>query len=144
VKGRPQGDLCSLDVEDTMLSRKTGGSLLAALLALGLSASQASAEDADDRRQRDAIERARVSPKEAAEIALKEIPDGRIVDVDIETVRGTVIYAIEIEKERRLTTVFVDPESGNVLRVKSERDDDNDDDDDDDDDEYDERRRSRR
>jgi uncharacterized membrane protein YkoI len=89
----------------------------------------ASAEDRGDRRQREAVERARVKPNDAAEIARKEVPDARVLDVGVETIRGTVTYAVEVETDRRIRTVLVDLESGKVLDVHSKRDDDDDDDD---------------
>jgi uncharacterized membrane protein YkoI len=92
------------------------------------------AEDREDRRQREAVERAKITRSDAAEIARKEFPNGRVLDVDVETIRGSVTYAVEVEADRRIRTVLVDLESGNVLSVQSDRDDDNDDDDDDDED----------
>jgi uncharacterized membrane protein YkoI len=117
-----------------MCASKIAGTFLAALLVVGLGISQASAEDREDRRQREAVERARVQPNDAAEIARKEFPNGRVLDVDVETIRGTVTYAVEVETDRRIRTVLVDLESGNVLSVRSNREDDDDDDEDDDDD----------
>jgi hypothetical protein len=122
-----------------MFVRRTGGTFLAALLVLGLGVSQAPAEDREDARQREAVERAKVKPNDAADIARRVVPDGRVLEVDVETIRGTVTYAVEIEKDRDIRTVLVDLERGEVLSVRSknedkEDDDDNDDDDDDDDD----------
>ena len=52
-----------------MFARRTGGTFLAALLVLGLGVSQAPAEDREDARQREAVERAKVKPNDAADIA---------------------------------------------------------------------------
>jgi uncharacterized membrane protein YkoI len=117
-----------------MFARRTGGTFLAALLVLGLGVSQAPAEDREDARQREAVERAKVKPNDAADIARKVVPDGRVLEVDVETIRGTVTYAVEIEKDRDIRTVLVDLERGEVLSVRSKNEDEEGDDDDDDDD----------
>jgi uncharacterized membrane protein YkoI len=126
-----------------MLARFTA---LTALLSI-VAGTAAYAEDRKDARQREAVDAAKVKPNDAAEIARRVVPDGKVVDVDVETIKGTVIYAVEIEKDGRVRSVLVDLSSGDVLRVqpKSEDDDDDSDDDDDhddsdDDDDHDDRR----
>jgi uncharacterized membrane protein YkoI len=128
-----------------MLARKTLAALMTVLFALVIVAPAAMA-GRDDARQREAVSRARVKPDDAAEIARREFPGGHVRDVDVETIRGTVTYAVEVETEGRIRTVLVDLESGDVMRVPSDRDDEGDDDhdDDDDDDDFDERRERRR
>ncbi len=119
---------------------------LAALIAItGLTVENAArAEDRKDRIQREAVERAKVRPDDAADIARRVVPDGKVVDVDVETIRGTVTYAVEVEKDGRVRTVLVDLQSGDVLSVQPKRENSGDDDDDDDDDDDGDRRRSRR
>ena len=81
---------------------------LAALIAFtGLTIENAArAEDRKDRIQREAVERAKVRPDGAADIARRVVPDGKVIDVDVETIRGTVTYAVEIEKDGRVSTVL--------------------------------------
>jgi uncharacterized membrane protein YkoI len=127
-----------------MLARKILGILMTVLLGLLIGAPTAMA-DREDARQREAVNRARVKPNDAAEIARREFPGAQVRDVDVETIRGTVTYAVEVETEGRIRTVLVDLDSGDVMRVPSDRDEDDDDDDDDDDgDDDDGRRRPRR
>ena len=89
------------------------------------------AEDRKDARQREAVAAAKIKPDDAAEIARRVVPDGKVVDVDVETIKGTVTYAVEIEKEGRVRSVLVDLQSGDILRVQPKREDADDDDDDD-------------
>ena len=101
-----------------------------AIAALIGSAGLASA-DKKDAAQREAVRQAKVSLADAIAIAQKTIPDGKVVDTDVETVKGVVQYAIDIDKDG-VKTVFVDIQTGNVIRTVSKKDDDDDDDDDDD------------
>jgi uncharacterized membrane protein YkoI len=82
----------------------------------------------------EAIASAKIKPDDAARIAQRVIPDGKLVDVDVETIKGVVTYAIEIEKDGRLRTVLVDLQTGEVLTEVREDDGDVDGDEDDDDD----------
>src|SRR5687768_7064976 len=115
-----------------MFARKIPGILMTVLFGLLIGAPTAMA-DREDARQREAVSRARVTPNDAAEIARREFPGAQVRDVDVETIRGTVTYAVEVETEGRIRTVLVDLDSGDVMRVPSDRDEDDDDDDDDDD-----------
>ena len=76
----------------------------------------AAAEDQKDAAQEEALEQAKVSLDDAIAAARNAIPDGKVVDTDVETVDGVVQYAIEIDKDG-VKTVFVDLQTGNVLRM---------------------------
>jgi hypothetical protein len=105
----------------------------AALVTFVASTSLVSAEDRKDARQREAVEQAKVKMEDAVAVAQRVFPDGRVVDRDVETVKGRVVYAIEIEKDG-MKTVLVDLQSGDVVNVGPKREKRGDDDDDDDDD----------
>jgi uncharacterized membrane protein YkoI len=95
-----------------MSARKVAILVVAAVIAMTGFASA----DQKDREQRDAVKRAKVSLTDAIAIAQKLIPDGKVVDTDIETIKGVVQYAIEIDKDG-VKTVFVDLQTGNVLHM---------------------------
>ena len=72
--------------------------------------------DQKDAAQNEAVKQAKVSLNDAIAIAQKQIPGGKVVDTDVETVKGVVQYAIEIDKDG-VKVVFVDLQTGNVIRT---------------------------
>jgi uncharacterized membrane protein YkoI len=109
-----------------MYARKTA--ILA--IALFLATTGFASADEKDAAQSEAVKRAKVSLNDAVAIAQKQVPDGRVLDTDVETVKGVVQYAIEIEKDG-IKVVFVDLQSGNVIRMVPKRETEDDDDDED-------------
>ena len=68
------------------------------------------------------MKQAKISLNDAIAIAQKAVPDGKVVDTDVETVKGVVQYAIDIDKDG-VKTVFVDLQTGNVIRTVPKKDD---------------------
>jgi hypothetical protein len=79
-------------------------------------------------RERAAVRDARLTLEDAIGVARREIPGGRVVDADVDDENGRVSYAIDIEDRNDIMTVLVDPRTGDVIRVFSEREDDDEDD----------------
>jgi Peptidase propeptide and YPEB domain len=93
------------------------------------------AQDRQNIREWEAVAAAKIRPDDAAQIAQRVIPKGTLLDVDVETIKGEVIYAVELEKDGRVQTVLIDLNTGEVLAEMSDSDGDMDRDEDDDDDE---------
>jgi len=79
-------------------------------------------------RERAAVRDARLTLEDAIGVARREIPGGRVVDADVDDENGRVSYAIDIEDRNDIMTVLVDPRTGDVIRIFSEREDDDEDD----------------
>ena len=92
------------------------------------------AQDRQNIREWEAVAAAKIRPDDAAQIAQRVIPRGRLLDVDVETIKGEVIYAVELENDGRVQTVLIDLNTGEVLAEMSDDDRDVDGDEDDDDD----------
>lgn len=94
--------------------------VLLAVLALFMSVSCAYA-DGGDKREKEA----KVTREEAKEIALRQLPGGTVVDVDLEKKKGKLFWQVEIKSQDAKTKkeVKIDASSGEVLKVKEDTDD---------------------
>jgi uncharacterized membrane protein YkoI len=72
-------------------------------------------------RQMAAVEGAQVSLLDAIAIAEKQLPGGNVVSADAKTRNGIVRWDINIDKDG-VHVVYVDPETGEVVRVARRRD----------------------
>jgi uncharacterized membrane protein YkoI len=108
----------------------------AAILAFAvfLGATGFASADKKDAAEREALRQAKISLNEAIAIAQKAVPGGTVIDTDLETTRGVVQYAIEIDDRDGIKKVFIDLQTGDVTRTVSKKQDDDDDDDEDSDD----------
>jgi uncharacterized membrane protein YkoI len=89
--------------------------------------------DRKDAAEREALRQAKFSLNEAIAIAQRAVPGGTVIDTDLETTRGVVQYAIEIDHTDGVKKVFVDLQTGDVIRTVSKKQEDDEDDEDDDD-----------
>jgi uncharacterized membrane protein YkoI len=121
-------DIDEIGLEVSMRKALMVGALLAAGVAAvvaqgGLSALRGTAEDL--------AARAEVQESEARAVALRAVPGGRIVEVELEDEAGRLIYSIELEAESGVEEVEVDALTGELIGIEHEDDDDDDDSDDD-------------
>lgn len=106
-----------------MNTKLIAGSALTGLVLAGGIASMVSAQTVADQTG--------LTEEQVIEIALSEVP-GEVIEVEAESRRGQDFFEVEIMAEDGTETeVKVDAASGEVLKVKADRDDCDDDDDDD-------------
>ncbi|USK59430.1 PepSY domain-containing protein [Peribacillus asahii] len=63
---------------------------------------------------------AKVSLEEAEKIALKEVANGTITDVELDMENGLLVYEIEVEKKWLEYDLVIDANTGDVLHVEKE------------------------
>lgn len=73
----------------------------------------------DDDRD-DSYPAAKISLEEAEKIALKEVANGTITDVELDMENGLLVYEIEVEKKWLEYDLVIDANTGDVLHVEKE------------------------
>ncbi|MFB5282936.1 PepSY domain-containing protein [Peribacillus sp. Hz7] len=63
---------------------------------------------------------AKISLEEAEKIALKEVANGTITDVELDMENGLLVYEIEVEKKWLEYDLVIDANTGDVLHVEKE------------------------
>ncbi|AZV45122.1 propeptide, PepSY amd peptidase M4, putative [beta proteobacterium KB13] [Peribacillus asahii] len=63
---------------------------------------------------------AKISLEEAEKIALKEVANGTITDVELDMENGLLVYEIEVEKKWLEYDLVIDANTGDVLHVGKE------------------------
>ena len=74
-----------------------------------------------------AVVKAKITLREAVEIALKKIPNGKAVEAELETEDDGIEYEVEIIAEGKHMKVEIDPTTGAVKEVEAEKDEEGDD-----------------
>ncbi len=74
-----------------------------------------------------AVVKAKISLREAVEIALKKFPDGKAVEAELETEDDGIEYEVEVVVGGKHMEVEIDPVTGAIKEVEEEKVDPNDD-----------------
>jgi len=94
----------------------TSAVLAAFILFGGVTLASARDDDNDDAKARAALQNAKVTLSQAIAVAEEKVPGGKAIGAGFDIVNGAGSYVVEIDKDG-IQTVFVDPETGNVLKV---------------------------
>ncbi len=94
--------------------------LLLGVLAVVLSANCAFADGGDKREKN-----VKITREQAKEIALKQLPGGKVVDVDLEKRKGKLFWQVEVKSTdgKVKKEMKIDADSGEVISVKEDNDD---------------------
>ena len=96
--------------------------LLTGIIAIGLLAGCASDSRSKEEKQSAFASRAKISRADAEKAALAKIPDGKIVEGELEEEGGKLIWSFDISRPgtKNISEVHVDALNGNVLGVETE------------------------
>lgn len=74
----------------------------------------------DDDDHYDSYPAAKISLEEAEKLALKEVANGTITDVELDMENGLLVYEIEVEKKWLEYDLVIDANTGDVLHIEKE------------------------
>lgn len=92
-------------------------------MALGLCAAPARADEDEAQEHADArlaLDQAKLSLEQAIETALKELPEGKAVEAELELEEGAAVYEVEILAGGKHMMVAIDATDGTVKGVEEE------------------------